>query len=330
MLLTKTVILKPMGANFTYYKEKGYDIKYLQEVEIKIEDLSPGSRKKVKVKCDNPNCMEEREIPYNDYLTTTKKHNGKYYCKVCYGSRYSGENHPKYNPSIHNEEGKRVYNTEYRLFMGTVLKRDNYKCVICGSKDNLHVHHLNSYNLDKDNRINPNNGITLCSKCHKNFHSLNGYGNNTKEQFEEWSSINIEDTEIELLEINKVFAYETQMIFDSADAAAEYYQVHKGNIYKCCETNGGTKATNKLHTIKSHHLFWLNQYQNLSKEQIDKAIKIGQRVRIYCVETKQIFASIAEAARSIDGNTFEANRARIKRGQPCIDKNGNIFHFERL
>ncbi len=29
------------------------------------------------------------------------------------------------------------------------------------------------------------NGITLCEKCHDNFHLHYGYGDNTKEQFEE-------------------------------------------------------------------------------------------------------------------------------------------------
>ena len=48
-------------------------------------------------------------------------------------------------------------------------------------------------------------------------------------------------------------------------------------------------------------------------------------LKYFQLKIEMIFASIAEAARSIDGNTSEANRARIKRGQPCIDKKMKIY-----
>lgn len=51
-----------------------------------------------------------------------------------------------------------------------ILKRDNYTCTECGSKDKLHVHHL--YYISDHMAWNyPNNAlITLCSKCHKKWH----------------------------------------------------------------------------------------------------------------------------------------------------------------
>lgn len=67
-----------------------------------------------------------------------------------------------------------------------VKKRDNCKCVICGSHENLNAHHLNGHNWDVANRSNVKNGVTLCESCHSGFHDIYGWGGNTKEQFKEF------------------------------------------------------------------------------------------------------------------------------------------------
>lgn len=46
-----------------------------------------------------------------------------------------------------------------------VKKRDKV-CQICGSDKNLVVHHISHWADDPINRINVNNGILLCAKCH--------------------------------------------------------------------------------------------------------------------------------------------------------------------
>ena len=54
-----------------------------------------------------------------------------------------------------------------------VLERDNYTCQICGSKDNLHIHHRDgkSYvKVHRDANNNPENLITLCATCHSRYH----------------------------------------------------------------------------------------------------------------------------------------------------------------
>ena len=46
-----------------------------------------------------------------------------------------------------------------------VLKRDG-ECKRCGSKNELQAHHISFWCDDPINRINLENGVALCSKCH--------------------------------------------------------------------------------------------------------------------------------------------------------------------
>ena len=99
-----------------------------------------------------------------------------------------GENHYNWNPNLTDEDRQ-----DRRLIEGyndcrkQVFERDNYTCQITGIKGGkLVMHHLNSYNSDKEHRTDVNNCITLLKEVHKLFHKEYGYGNNTKEQFEEF------------------------------------------------------------------------------------------------------------------------------------------------
>ena len=56
-----------------------------------------------------------------------------------------------------------------------VLIRDNFTCKQCGVRFDLQAHHIYSYKHEPDLRYDVNNGITLCSLCHKTFHMA--YGN---------------------------------------------------------------------------------------------------------------------------------------------------------
>ncbi len=87
---------------------------------------------------------------------------------------------------------------EYRQWEKSVYKRDNYTCVKCGAVKGdanirLVVHHLDSYTDFPDKRIDIDNGITLCNKCHgtrfkNSFHWTYGTHHNRKWQFEKWLS----------------------------------------------------------------------------------------------------------------------------------------------
>lgn len=129
-------------------------------------------------------CGEIFETSLNQFKEQNKRQ-----CNKCGIKLKTGENHPRYNPDLTGEEREKGRNIEGLAEWRTeVYERDNYTCQVCGDNKggNLNAHHLNGYNWDKERRTDINNGITLCDKCHNEFHKIHGYGNNTKEQFEKW------------------------------------------------------------------------------------------------------------------------------------------------
>ena len=60
-----------------------------------------------------------------------------------------------------------IESEKWFILKNRIKKRDKNKCTKCNSNLNLQVHHLTYENLfnEKDEDL-----ITLCSKCHKDFH----------------------------------------------------------------------------------------------------------------------------------------------------------------
>lgn len=112
-------------------------------------------------------------------------------CYRCYRENNVGENHPQYNPNLTDEERLKnryqLYGVNARNWSKEVYKRDFYRCVICQSRKDIEAHHLDSWDSHVESRFDINNGVTLCSTCHKNFHIKYGYGDNTRAQFREYA-----------------------------------------------------------------------------------------------------------------------------------------------
>lgn len=97
------------------------------------------------------------------------------------------ENCPFWKGGITQKNQKIRSSFEYRLWREAVFARDNFTCQKCFQKGNeLHPHHIMNFSTFLSLRFAIDNGITLCKKCHIEFHKRYNKNNNTKEQLEEF------------------------------------------------------------------------------------------------------------------------------------------------
>jgi 5-methylcytosine-specific restriction endonuclease McrA len=59
-----------------------------------------------------------------------------------------------------------------RTWRQKVLERDGHACQTCGSRSDLHAHHLQEYEGTPNLRWEVSNGTTLCGECHRLTHRL--------------------------------------------------------------------------------------------------------------------------------------------------------------
>lgn len=70
-------------------------------------------------------------------------------------------------PLIEDHQNNKRYSGNYYV----VIKRDKFKCAICGSIENLCVHHIDGFDENKPENNAVNKMITLCRGCHSNVHA---------------------------------------------------------------------------------------------------------------------------------------------------------------
>lgn len=99
---------------------------------------------------------------------------------------------------------------EYNHYRQEVLKKDNYKCIICGTNKNLEVHHIYPFATYPKERLNPAYGICICKQHHNvgspiSFHTVYGKFDNTPEQLEDY--VNAKRNELGINEHFDVYEY---------------------------------------------------------------------------------------------------------------------------
>ena len=94
---------------------------------------------------------------------------GATYCSKCVNK---GERSPHWKGGTTPQRIREYMTEQYKVFIKSVLERDNYICQECGITNglgktiNLEVHHIKSYAENPELRFDIDNGITLCEECH--------------------------------------------------------------------------------------------------------------------------------------------------------------------
>lgn len=85
------------------------------------------------------------------------------------------ENHPRWNGGSSSERSRFMQTAIYKAWRHDVFERDRYTCDTCGQVGGkLEAHHLEPYHANEDLRTDMTNGVTLCARCHGDFHSQYG------------------------------------------------------------------------------------------------------------------------------------------------------------
>lgn len=71
--------------------------------------------------------------------------------------------------------------TKAHNFFATAVKTRDRFCARCDNPHNLHAHHIISYSLAPELAYDVDNGCSLCSNCHKEFHATYGKQTNDEE-----------------------------------------------------------------------------------------------------------------------------------------------------
>ena len=159
MVLTEKVLIRMRPKMLKTYYSLGYYCKLDDIIEIKIEDLTKGSKAIIDVKCDI--CGLEKKLPYRVYIKNIK--NGDYYCcsKKCGEEKYKNTCIKKYGVDSYtktNECKNKMKQTNlerYGFEYGLQSEEIKNKRL----KTNIEKYGVDNYNKSEDvkNKIKLNN-----------------------------------------------------------------------------------------------------------------------------------------------------------------------------
>ena len=161
-----------------------------EEVKKAFEDRGYKLIDKAYVNQDTPLRYTCPKHPEEIKTITFNSIKGGHGCHDCGIESISGVNSVHYNHDLTDEEREhnRSLDPKEREWRVQVFQRDKFNCQYCGryNRNNVNAHHKDAHHWCIERRYDVSNGATLCVECHRKFHSLYGYKNNTEEQFDEW------------------------------------------------------------------------------------------------------------------------------------------------
>jgi 5-methylcytosine-specific restriction endonuclease McrA len=90
-----------------------------------------------------------------------------------------GENGYNWNGGTWNNRKPYLAHTSYRTWRKNILK--DAQCLVCGSVDNLELHHIDSKMHSPDKIKDESNVCPICSTCHDTLHSNSSKGGELRE-----------------------------------------------------------------------------------------------------------------------------------------------------
>lgn len=93
-------------------------------------------------------------------------------CRCLEQEMRSGKNHWHWQGGITSASEKIRKSIEYRIWREAIFARDNWTCQECGKRGGvyIHAHHIKPFARFPKQRLAIDNGVTLCTKCHRKIH----------------------------------------------------------------------------------------------------------------------------------------------------------------
>lgn len=109
-------------------------------------------------------------------------------CRFCYWEDNRRDKHHRWNPELTETDREKERKIDgIRDWRDAVFQRDDYTCRKCKTRGALlNAHHIFNYSSHKNLRINVQNGVTLCTRCHRDFHKLYGRISNNSTQLTDY------------------------------------------------------------------------------------------------------------------------------------------------
>lgn len=160
---------------------------------LKGRKLSEETRKKISKFLKGKKLSEDTKRKLSEIMKRKKIipwNKGKYLSKEIkkkMSEAHKGERAPAWKGGVTPINKRIRQGLEFRLWRKAIFERDNFTCQRCKQKGGrLHPHHIFNFADYPEMRFAIDNGITLCDRCHNEFHKKYGKKNNTKEQLEEF------------------------------------------------------------------------------------------------------------------------------------------------